>query len=210
MSEPWSARTHAASPPQPGGPRRAALIILIGSLCIAALIAIIAIASDGEINETGAKALGTAAALSVYSLAGLACGALGRKRPEAALLGNAGVVVAGLGLLITVVEIWAGVDSEDDDSAYQAIGCSLVISLGVAHICLLLRRSPREDRPAVAFVRVATVALTLLLAGLLVAAIASDSEVADGRTLGIIAVLWVLGTILTPLLRLLESAGQRR
>jgi hypothetical protein len=209
MSEPGSAQTQAAWSPRAGGPRRAALIILIGSLCIAALIAIIAIASDGEISETGAKALGTAAALSVYSLAGLACGALGRKRPEAALLGNAGAIAVGVGLLITILEIWTGVDSEYDESAYQAIGSSLVISLGMAHVCLLLRRSPREDGPAVGFVRVGTVALTVLLAGLLVAAIVSESEVGDGRTLGIIAIVWVLGTILTPLLRLLESPGRR-
>jgi hypothetical protein len=139
----------------------------------------------------------------------LACGALARKRPEAALLGNAGVAVVGIGLLITLIELWAVAD-DDGDATFEAIGSSLVLSLGMAHICLLLRRSPREDRPATGLVRVAAVILTLLLAGFLVADIASDTEVIDGRTLAIVAVLWVLGTILTPLLRMLERTGEPR
>jgi hypothetical protein len=51
-------RRDTAPPGSSGGrPEARRLVILIGSLCTAAVIAIVAIASEGEIDETGAKAL---------------------------------------------------------------------------------------------------------------------------------------------------------
>jgi hypothetical protein len=185
------------------------LIVLIAALCTAAVIAIVAITGGGEFDEAGAKALATAATLSLYSLIGLACTSLARRRPEVALLGNAGAVVAGIGLLITVVAIWAGFDS-DDEAAWQAIGVSLVLSLAFAHVSVLLRRSPADDAGATALARVATVFLTVVLAGALMIEISADGEQIGGQALAVIAILWVLGTVLVPLLRVLEVAGQRR
>ena len=189
-------------------PRRLALSILIASLCVAALIAIVAIASGGDIDETTGKLLGTVAALSVYTLAGLACGSLSMRRPEIALLGNAGVAIAGIGLLICVAEIWTGLD-DGDDEAVKAISISLIVALGTAQICLLLRRSPRDDARATALVRVATVGIVVILAALLTAEIASESEIVGAQALAILAVLWILGTILVPLTSLLDRAGRR-
>jgi hypothetical protein len=187
--------------------RRAALAVLIGSLCVGALIAIVAIVSGGDIDETTAKVMATVAALTVYSLVGLAGGSLSGRRPEMALLGNAGIVIAGIALLITVAEIWAGLD-DDDEGAWQAITISLVVSLGAAQVCLLLRRSPRDDASATGIVRVATVAIVVLLVALLTVEIATEDEVVGAQALAIIGVLWLLGTILVPLMSLLARLGR--
>jgi hypothetical protein len=185
------------------------LMILIGSLCVGAVIAIAAIAGGGEFDETGARALGTAAALSIYSMAGLACNSLGRKRPDLALLGGVGTVVAGIGLLITVGEIWVGVDTENDEAAWQAIGISFVLSLGLAHICLLMRRDSSKEGSATGLVRLGTVGIIVLLASMLVVEIASQGDDVGVQALGVVSVLYVLGTVLLPLVRLLESGSGR-
>src|SRR6266511_1650180 len=198
------------SPPPSGSEafdlRRTMLILLIGSLCIGALFAIVAITGGGEFDETGAKALGTAAALSVYSLAALACNSLGHKRAELALLGAVGTIVAGVSLLITVGEIWFGGDVE---GAWRAIGISLVLTLALAHICLLMRRDPSEEGNAAGLVRLGTVGVIVLLASLLVVEIGSEGDEVGAQTLGVVSVLYVLGTLLLPLVRVLES-GERR
>jgi hypothetical protein len=178
------------------------LPILIGALCLAAVVAIVAVLSDGELDDTGWRALGTAVALSLYTLAGMACLPLGDRRPELALLGQIGAVTAALGLVITVLGIWI---DPNRDVWWEAIGIALVISLALAHVCLLMRRDPRQEGRFTGVLRVCTVGVTALLALLLVVEISGDGEEVDAQALGVVAILYVLGTVLLPLVRRLES-----
>jgi hypothetical protein len=176
---------------------RIVVTALIALLCLAALIAIVAVLSGGDLDEDAARAVGTAAALTVYMLAALAGRSLSERRIELSALGWITVLVAAVGFLVTVVAIW----SEDDDDNWRLAGCLLVATLASAHVSLLLRGAGREEPDSARFVRWGTVLVATLLATMLIVEIAEGGEAIDAQLIGVVAILYVLGTVLLPLIR---------
>jgi hypothetical protein len=175
---------------------------LIASLCAAATVAIAAILSESEIDETTARILGTVAALTIYSLTGLASNSLRPRRPELRRLGDLGLLSSLAGFAVAMAAIWI---DEDSDSAWRAEGVALTITFALAHSALLLRSPDARLGDVSRRLRVATVAVTSVLAGLLVVQIlASDGAALDWRLIAVVAVLFLLGNVLLPLFRLLE------
>src|SRR4051812_37290360 len=86
---------------------RIVVTALIALLCLAALIAIVAVLSGESLDEDAARAVGTAAALTVYMLAALAGRSLSQRRSELSTLGWITVLIAAVGFLVTVVAIWS-------------------------------------------------------------------------------------------------------
>ena len=175
---------------------------LIASLCVAAAVAIGAIVADQEIDDTTARILGSVLALTVYSLTALPSNSVRARRADLTPLGEFGLVSSVIGFGAALVAIWIAQDSE---AAWQGEGLALTITLALAHSALLLR-SP-TDRLSVAsrLIRGATVAATTVLAGLIcVQILAADLEMLDWRVIAVVAVLFLLGNVVFPLVRLLE------
>jgi hypothetical protein len=78
----------------------------IAILCGCALVAIVLILGGSGIDETSARALGTAAVLAVASLMASACLLLVRRRPELALLGFLGILIVAIAFLSCISAIW--------------------------------------------------------------------------------------------------------
>ncbi len=204
MTPPIQQRDTRPTPAEAHDATRAVVIALIGLLCLAALIAIIAVLSGDELDEDAARALGTAAALTVYMLAGFAGRSLSQRRPELVTIGWIAVLIAAVGLITMVAAIW----SDDGDDSWRTAGCLLVATLASAHICLLLRGASSDERDSARFVRWGTVLVATLLATLLIIEIAEGGEAIDAQGIGVVAILYVLGTVLLPLLRAGSTRGR--
>jgi drug/metabolite transporter (DMT)-like permease len=182
--------------------RRPLLGAVIVGLCVAALVAIGAIAGDDELDETSAKAIGSAAAVMIFASTALGSETLRMRRADMLWLAYAGFVVAGIGLVVTLVAIWS---EFDDDSRTQGALSLLVASLALGHVSILL--APRHaGGPKTRLLRGAAVGLAALLAVGVIVNISSDDESVDWQALAVVAVLYLLATLLVPLVRRLESA----
>ena len=183
---------------------RGALIkAFIASLCGSALIAIVSILAEASIDETTTRVLMTTGALTLYSLTALACNALMTSRADLSSLGLAGIATSALGLVSVVLAIW--IDQPGDDGLARFAGSLLIATLAIAHSCVLMR-SPRDGSPR-DLLRLATTGLGATLAALSILPIAAaDGDLFAGRAVAVVAVLFLLGNVLIPLVRLIEAS----
>jgi hypothetical protein len=178
--------------------------IVVGALCVAALVGIIAVTSGGDLDETSARVLASALTLAVYLLLGLGGTAMARSGEAWSWLGGVAVTLCAAGALFTVW-LWWVIDADgDDDSIAKAAGICALYAVATSHGSLLLRRiQKRAELGQTA--RYLTFGCGLLLATLLTADILSDDgEAVDPQLLAVLAILYVLGTVVSPLLRLAE------
>jgi hypothetical protein len=179
--------------------------VLIAGLCLTALVAIVGFLS-GDFDETDARVLGTTFALVVYSSTGLAGFSL-LSRQRAVALAYAGIASSLLGFLTGMNLIWSD-SGFDSDGAWKSAFVFLIVALAAAHTALLVLRQRKTDPPSVEAAVRCTIAAIAVLASMLVIALLKEVE-DEGyyRFLGVIAVLWVLGTILVPVVR--KAQGSR-
>jgi hypothetical protein len=191
------------SPDSPPAPSRRLLAVPIAVLCACALVAIVLILSGSGISETSARALGTAVALAVASLMMSACLLLVRRRPPLALLGFTGIGLTAAALLFCIGAIW---DLGDDSTRLaQAWGVSAVLAIGCAHASLLLANARQGEADAVGLVRAGALGAMAVLAILLCAEILTRGQEVSWKAIGVFAVLYVLGTLLLPLVRVAST-----
>lgn len=184
------------------GTARKLVAVSVAILCSCAMIAIALILSGSEIDEGGGRALGTAAALAAASLMASACLMLVRRRPALAAFGYLGVLAAGVTLLLCVGVIW---DQGNDPDLGRLFGIALVLALACAHASLLLATAREGETDTLQLVRVGTLGAMALLGVLLCVEIAEPGPDISWRAVGVLAVLYLLGTLLLPLM----GAGRR-
>lgn len=171
--------------------RRAVVAVTIVSFSVAALMGIAALLSVASFGETAARVLITTVVVGCASVVTLAC--LVPLDSRWAAVSVAGLVVTVATASYALVMVWVNTESWDDD-AWRALGVGITVSLTIAQMCLLLGVSVR--RPSVSLLVWATLAVASLLAGLVIALIVGwDAGDADGRLIGIVAILDVLGTL---------------
>lgn len=171
--------------------RRAVVAVTIVSFSVAALMGIAALLSVASFGETAARVLVTTVVVGCASVVTLAC--LVPLDSRWAAVSVAGLVVTVATASYALVMVWVNTESWDDD-AWRALGVGITVSLTIAQMCLLLGVSVR--RPSVSLLVWATLAVATLLAGLVIALIVGwDAGDADGRLIGIVAILDVLGTL---------------
>jgi Kef-type K+ transport system membrane component KefB len=193
-----------------GGPRsptrsgkRVFLIAVIASLSTAALLAI-GILLFGDFGQTEGRVLWTTALVAAYGLLALPAGILfdqGRLRPLAGLV----LTLAAGGLLLALVGVWGG---EAPEALGRGLGTVTVCALAATQTAALAARASRRDSMVVRRLFRASVALVIVLAGMVSAAI--WAEVDDERYLRIVAALVVLDVLLCtlqPILALMRPAG---
>ncbi|MDQ2629913.1 MAG: hypothetical protein M3Y75_02900 [Actinomycetota bacterium] len=173
---------------------RVAIKISIGVLCAAAFVLILVILSGNELDDTSGQAIGTAAALAFLSLTAIAGSHLQLRQPRLGLLGLATVAVSVLAFLVVTLAIW----SEDH---WEAAGICLVLAFAGGHSSVLLAGADDADDDTVRLVRGGTIVALWLFALLVVAELLQSGDNVSEQALGVVAVLYVLGALLLPLLR---------
>ena len=195
--------------PQQSGIRRFFLTSLIASLSISALVAIFIFLMGNFDGKIEIRILLTTLAIGGYSLSGLCSSALydkGRFRWFALL----GIIIAFAGFLVTVAGIWNATELLHIVGNWKMLIVLFILSFSAAHSSLLLLA--KSENTFVNWVLSATIFCIALVAALLINMVigvfggnftmAWDLQY---RLLGVFAVLDVLGTIITPILRRVRS-----
>jgi hypothetical protein len=173
---------------------RGVIKLIIGLLCVAALVLILIILSGSRLDDTSGRAIGTAIALGVLSLTAVAGSHLRLRQPQLALLGLATVAVSALAFLVVTAAIWS-------DDNWKPAGICLVLAWACGHSSVLLAGIDDRDDDSVRLVRGGTIVALWLFGLLLTGELLESGDNVSPQAIGVLAVLYALGTILLPLLR---------
>ncbi|MFM9878535.1 MAG: hypothetical protein ACKVOG_11925 [Rhodoglobus sp.] len=191
--------------------RRTAVIFIIVSLSITALVGIVTLltASFGEVQ---AKVILTTLLVAAFSITALCHLAVVGRAPR--VVGFAGIAASVLALITGVVLIWGSWDNWNSgwETLLKAFAVLGVLAVSLAHANLLLLLG---DRPSslIRYGLIATVGLIALLALLIVLPIVTDGRIPGDndvywRILGVVAILDVLGTIVLPVVSRFSAGGR--
>lgn len=175
--------------------KRYLLLSLIVSLVMSAFVGI-AIFLFGTFNELQGKLLLTTLSIGIFSLTGLANSSLLNKR-NYAVCGYISLLISTIGFLMTLNLIWF--NFEADTNVWRFAIDSIVLSLATAHISLLYVMNAHHYIARV--IRYTTVIAIGVIVSMLIALIHNNDISSEFyyRLLGTIAILDVLGTIITPI-----------
>ena len=184
---------------------RIVLRILIGALCVAAVVASYALLG-GEFSDTDWKVIGTStlfALASSMAAAGLAVG------ERAALLAAGTVAAAATTFVLVSIGMWAEVDGE---GFWRVTAIVAILALESAHVAFSGSRMRPDDPASVVRVTRAAIGLALVSAAMGIAPIAGlegGDETLYFEVLGVVLVGQLLCTVLAPLLRRLSAGAER-
>ena len=201
---------HPITHPHHASMVRHAVLALAASLCLAAAVAIWALLT-GSFDDTGARVLLSGLAAASCTLAGLAGASALRRKSLYRRVGEVTIGLSQLTLLLALTLIWSS-SAADSDTLVRAFGVTSVLMLAGAHASLLLARLRHGDTPAVRRLTQAAIvcatSAALLVSGLFAA---NEGQVATGvwRLLGVLVVLALLSTLLTPLARKISGRPTR-
>lgn len=187
-----------------GMSRERTVQLIVAALCVIAVVGIIAVTSGEDLDDTSARVLASALTLALYLLLGLGGSAMARSGESWSWLGGLAVLLCGAGAL-TGIWLWWVIDTGgDDDSIARATGICALYAIATSHGSLLFRRIAERSEVG-QLARYVTFGCGLLLATLLTADILEeDGEAVEPQLLAVLAILYVLGTVVSPLLRLAE------
>jgi hypothetical protein len=186
---------------------RAVLRILIAALCIAAVVASIALLR-GEFSDTDWKVIGTS---TLFALASSMAAAGFAVIDRAQILGMVTVGTVVLAFILVTAGIWTETDGE---AFWRVTGCVSIAALESAHVAFLLSRLRASDSPAVARITRLAVGLAVVSGAMGIAPLAGvlsdDGEyVLYAEILGVVLVGQLLCTAVAPLLRRLRAGDER-
>jgi F0F1-type ATP synthase assembly protein I len=173
--------------------RRVAATLTIGSFSIAALMGIAALLGAGSFGESEARVLLTTLVVGCASVCVLCYLATAGTRWQA--VGGIGSAVVLLPTVTSLLLVWS--DWEDTgDGVLRAFGVGVVLAVTLAQVCLLL--GVAGSRPNLRLVLGATVLLAMVVAIIVSSLILGGDGSGDiWRVLGVVAILDVLGTLVT-------------
>jgi hypothetical protein len=186
--------------------RRAAATLTIGSFSLAALMGILALLGGGSFGDGEARVLLTTLIVGCASICALCY--LATAGTPWAPVGVVGAVTLILPVATSLVLVWADWDlfDNDMDGTWKAFGIGVVAAVSLAQICLLLALA--GNRESLRFVLWSTVGLAVLLAILVSGMILGEVDAGDvWRFIGVVAILDVLGTVVT--IALAKFGGRR-
>jgi hypothetical protein len=176
---------------------------MIAVLCAAALLLILLIVSGSKLDAASGKAIVTAVGFAFYSLTSMAGMGLAAKRRSMSFFGHAVAVTSAAAFLSGAVALWGG----ESGGIWKLPWILLVLSFGGAHASLLLKGTRDDDPDAVRNIRLGVLVTIAALCLMTILEIASKEAPIDPRAFGVLAVLYLLGTVLLPLVR--RSSGPR-
>ena len=173
--------------------RSVAATLTIGSFSIAALMGIVALLGGGTFGEGEARVLLTTLIVGCASICALCyLSTAGTRWVAAGITGAVVLVLPTVSALIMTWSDWNG----DEEGLLKAFGIGVVGAVTLAQVCLLLALA--GSREALRLLLGATVVLALTVAAIVSGLILGEVD-ADGvwRLLGVLAILDVLGTLVT-------------
>lgn len=182
--------------------RRVFLLLLIISLSASAVIAI-AIFLLGSFGTLQLKVLFTTFIIGVFSLTGLCSSAL-YDRKIFLPLAFSGLACSVVSFILTTFLIWEFIDFSSDVGKLLAI--SVILSISIAHSSLLFLIIPTNK--SVQISQAATIVFIAIVCIMLILLVLFELNTVGEfyfRLLGVFAVLDILGTIITPILRKINS-----
>jgi hypothetical protein len=186
--------------------RHIVVALTIGSFSIAALMGIAALLGAGDIGTPELRILGTTLLLGCSSMVVL-CYLAPSGTPYAAFGGLGGVADA-IAVVTALLLIWGDWETWDGEPLVKTFGVATVVALTLAQLSLLAGLAWR--RPALSVLLWGTVVVATLLAAMVTAIILGD-DIGDGgaRFLGVVAIVDVLGTVVTIALAVFGDGPRR-
>jgi len=176
--------------------RRTAASLTIGSFSLAALMGILALLTGGSFGEGEGRILLTTLIVGCASICML-CYLATAGTPWASA-GAFGALVLVVPVATSLLLVWTDWDLFDSDSGtiLKTFGIGVVAAVTLAQVCMLLALA--GGRQSLGFALWSTVVLATLFALIVSGAIVGEAG-SDGlaRLLGVIAILDVLGTLVT-------------
>jgi catechol 2,3-dioxygenase-like lactoylglutathione lyase family enzyme len=172
--------------------------LFVGILCAVALVLIVTILSGSRLDRDGARAVGMAVALAGFSLTGSAGLRLAGKRPEMGLIGILALVLSVAGFLAVSALLWGDLDGGPDA---RVAGVIIVLALAAGHLSVLLASARPGDSEGLRLLRGGVVVCLGALTLMAVVELTEHGEELDWRLAGVIAVLYVLGSVLLPVVK---------
>ena len=174
--------------------RRIVVRLTIGSFAIAALMGITALLVPGRFGSVQGRILMTTLVFGVTSVLMLCYLAIGETRNR--WLGVVGGVAAVTSAMCALDMFWAHWQHDPGPGLLRTFGVSGIVALSLAQFSLLLAVIRRGG--TVEYLLRSTMAVGTVLAGLLIAAVLGwNAGDAAARLTGVIAILDVLGTVVT-------------
>ena len=174
---------------------RLVAFVAAGILCAIAVIGIVAVMSDAEDGALAGKLIYATFVLTLFSLVSLAGVWLSVRRPALAWLGYLTVVTGLAAFALIVRKIWNG-DSLFD-TGWELSSSATLVALGLGQVSLLLGWV-RQSGP-IRLIALAASAAIAALATLGVVATAFDDFEVSARVYGVLAIVYLLGIALLPL-----------
>jgi hypothetical protein len=184
---------------------RIVLRILIGALCVAAVVASYALLG-GEFSDTDWKVIGTSTLFALTS--SMAAAGIG-VRDRAPILGSVTVAAAAAAFVLVSIGMWAELDGE---VFWRVTAIVAVVALETAHVAFIWSRLRPSDPTSVARIARAAIGLALVSAAMGIAPIAGlegGDETIYFEILGVVLVGQLLCTVLAPLMRRLNAGAER-
>jgi hypothetical protein len=192
------------------GIRRIAIVFIIVSLSITALVGIVTLltASFGEVQ---AKVLLTTLLMAGFSITALCHLAVVGRALQ--VVGFVGIATSALAFFTGAYLIWSSWDnwSQSWESVLKTFAVLGVLAVSLSHANLLLLLAGRRN-PLIRTGLFVTVGLIGLLAALIIVPIVTNGEIPGEnelywRFLGVVAILDVLGTIVLPVINRFARDG---
>ena len=196
----------STSPSVVRGVRRAAIIAIIGSLVIAAILGIIALLS-GEFGEVQGKVLVTTLTVAAFGTTALCH--LATVSRQVRVVGFVGIAASAIAAACALVLIWMPWDANiDTEWLWKGLGLAGVAAVSLAQANLLLLLAGRQH-PVIRTTLWVTLGAVAIVAVMIWLPIMSEGEIpgqgaeeAYWRFFGVVAIIDALGTIALPILGL--------
>jgi hypothetical protein len=170
------------------------LYCLVIALSLSALIGIF-IFLIGEFAETELRLLLTTLTIGGYSLTAL-CSATIYNRNALRVFSIIGMGVTAIGFVVTIIPIWEFIEIDD---IWKTMIIFIILTVAIAHTSLLLQIKPKTKNikysMIVTIFFISTVTLMLIRSTLK----EYDTTEIEGRLIGVLFILDVLGTVVTPI-----------
>ena len=202
----WAPRILAAMPAGGSPIRRVLGWVFVGSLCAAALVAIVALLSD-SFDDTDWRLIGTSLSFAVYSaLAASGAAVRVKEHPVAGPLGALTVAAAAVAWALLLALLWA---EDDSEGLARAWGVATIAALACSHASVMLRGTRASDMPLISALAATSITLGALDATAGALAVSGAVEVDEGdpvvRLMAVAVVLLLLTTALPFVLRRLSA-----
>ncbi len=187
-------------------PRRLAGWALVGGLCLAAVVAILALLT-GSFDDTDGRIIGTSLGFSVASATAAAGETLRRAGRGRRRLAGAATTAVSAGAWLTLVgSLWIDGDPE---WLWRTCGCLALLALAGSHASLVLQSERAEDGALVhALCGISIVAAAIDTAAGLLGLSGAIDGVDDSvvTALAVLLIVFLLATALPPILRRLQGS----